>query len=193
MRSGRWRHHRRPDQRRRRHRSVLRCDVTIQEVQPVPDIEELAYHLAAEKIRSVIGRYCVACDERDRDALRTCFADDATARYDRDADLAGAGDIVGWILRATEHLCWQQHTAQLMTLSVEGDQASAVAYLTSHQVAHDNLSNLLMMNSRYDFRFTRTGGRWKICRLELTVGTVETRAAQLGELIKERTSTGEKR
>lgn len=147
--------------------------------------EQQRIALEEQRVAAVITRYSVACDERDRETLATLFHPDATAVYDKDADLAGNVAIAEWISGATGHLRWQQHAVRVMTVDIDldGDRARAVSYLTSHQVAFDTPDTTLMMNSRYDTEHELIGGRWVITKLLLIVGTVEQRPIQLGTLV----------
>jgi uncharacterized protein (TIGR02246 family) len=133
-------------------------------------------------VTEVLTRYAVACDERDEEGLRELFHDDATALYDVDADLAGHRDIASWIVGATAHLLWQQHGLRVMRIDLDGDDAKAIGYLTSHQVSFETPDTTLMMNSRYDAALHRTDGTWRIRRLSLVVGTIEHRPVTLGQL-----------
>ncbi|GAA4682962.1 nuclear transport factor 2 family protein [Gordonia humi] len=150
--------------------------------------EQQRLALEEYRVASVLTRYSVACDERDREELATLFHPDATAVYDKDADLVGNTAIAEWISSATAHLRWQQHAVRVMTVDIDGDRARAVSYLTSHQVAFDTPDVTLMMNSRYDTEHALADGRWVITKLLLTVGTVENRPIQLGTLVPDSNS-----
>ncbi|WP_435769645.1 nuclear transport factor 2 family protein [Nocardioides sp. SYSU DS0651] len=140
---------------------------------------------AVERLRvaEVMTSYALACDERDGATLERLFHPDAEASYDADADLAGGATIARWVLDATAHLCWQQHSLRVMRVELEGERASAVAYLTSHQVAYETSDTALMMNSRYDVDLVLADGEWRIMSLRLVVGTVEHRPVDLGRLV----------
>ena len=143
---------------------------------------ELHEAVHAQRVASVMTRYGLACDERDRTTLEQLFHPDARAVYDVDSDVTGNTAIAEWIAGATEHLLWQQHAMRVMKVDVEGDRATAVSYLTSHQVAKDATDVTLMMNSRYDTELELLDGAWRIRRLHLVVGTIEHRPIILGSL-----------
>jgi ketosteroid isomerase-like protein len=133
-------------------------------------------------VTEVLTRYAVACDERDEDAVRALFHPEATALYDVDADLRGNAEIASWVVGATAHLRWQQHGLRVMRVDLDSDHATAVGYLTSHQVPFATPDTTLMMNSRYDAELERVGDTWLIRRLSLVVGTIEHRPVTLGQV-----------
>lgn len=136
-----------------------------------------------QRVAEVMTSYALACDERDGATLERLFHPEATASYDVDADLSGGPAIAQWVLEATAHLCWQQHGMRVMRVEVDGDRATGVAYLTSHQVARATPDTTLMMNSRYDMDLRLVDGEWRIWSLRLVVGTVEHRPIDLGRLV----------
>lgn len=137
------------------------------------------------RVADVMTAYGLACDERDLDGLVRLFHPDATASYDVDADLVGGRAIAEWILGATAHLRWQQHSLRPMRVVLDGERATLVAYLTSHQVSFAEPGTCMMMNSRYDVDLERLDGHWVIRSLRLLVGTVEHRPVTLGSLVPE--------
>ncbi|MGN7226388.1 nuclear transport factor 2 family protein [Dietzia maris] len=145
----------------------------------------LSRAVQTQRAREVLGRYAIACDESDESALAALFHPEATAVYDKDADLTGNTEIAAWVISATAHLVWQQHGLGVMTvdLDADGSRAKVVAYLTSHQVAAETPDTAMMMNSRYDADLELVDDTWLIRRLHLIVGTVEHRAIQLGTLV----------
>lgn len=136
-----------------------------------------------QRVAEVMTSYALACDESDGATLTSLFLPEATASYDVDADLSGGPAIAQWVLEATAHLRWQQHGIRVMRVEVDGDRATGVAYLTSHQVAAATPDTALMMNSRYDMDLQLLDGEWRIRSLRLVVGTVEHRPIALGRLV----------
>lgn len=139
--------------------------------------------IEGQRAREVMTRYAIACDEGDETTLASLFHPEATAVYDKDADLTGNREIAAWVIGATAHLVWQQHGLGVMTVDVEGPRTTVVAYLTSHQVASATPDTAMMMNSRYDVELELVDGTWLIRSLHLLVGTIEHRPIQLGALV----------
>ncbi|MCR8896045.1 nuclear transport factor 2 family protein [Gordonia sp. GONU] len=135
------------------------------------------------EIAALVADYCLACDTRDRRSLLELFDADARATYDDADELRGASPIAAWICEATAHLAWQQHSAQVMNVQIDGARADVVAYLTSHQVAAADTSHVTTMVSRYDLVLANAEKRWRIVELDLEVGITEQRPARLGPRI----------
>lgn len=127
-------------------------------------------------IQDALTTYASAIDEGDFATLRTVFADDATAVYDKDSDLLRGGDeIVAWVEDATADLDWQHHMISVYGVEIDGDEATALIYLLSHQTVQGSPHQTRMMTSRYRNRLRRDGGRWRISDLRLQVGWYEER------------------
>ncbi len=136
----------------------------------------------AQRARWVFGRYAVACDRGDQAALAALFHPDATAVYVEGSELNGNAEIAAWVIGAMAHVVWQQHGLTVMTAEIDGDRASAVAYLTATQVAADTPDTAVIMNCRYDAELELVDDEWLIRRLHFGVGTIEQRPVQLGSL-----------
>lgn len=128
-------------------------------------------HEIAETLQS----YALACDVKDFATLRSLFADDAAAKYDADPWLNGRHKIVEWLEFATKGVFYSQHAITPVRIEVEGDAAEAIGYLTSYQRIDEAPDELVMMNSRYDWKLRRTDVGWQISQLVLEVGWFEKR------------------
>lgn len=127
-------------------------------------------------IQDTLTTYASAIDVGDFATLRTVFTDDATALYDRDSGpLVGGDTILTWVETATAPLGWQHHMISVYGVEIEGDEATALIYLLSHQTMSDAPDQIRMMTSKYRNRLRREGDRWRICALELEVGWYEER------------------
>lgn len=146
-----------------------------------PTIEELAAQVRRltdrADLQDMVFRYATACDRRDEQAWRGIFAPDARAKYGRDDWLAGADDIVAWLLQATAPTTWGHHLVNPYAVDVRGDEADVLTYLVSHQVFEGDLDAAAMMTSRYQLHCRRTDAGWQIAELVLTVGWYEVRRA----------------
>jgi hypothetical protein len=136
-------------------------------------------------IQDLLTRYAASCDAKDYATLRALFTSDAKARYDHVHSRFGAeavwiegGDnIVDWIEGQVRDLDWQHHMVSVYSVDIDGDEASALVYLISHQTKTATPDVVLMMTSRYTNSLRRIDGRWRIAGLDLQVGWSETRNA----------------
>jgi hypothetical protein len=127
-------------------------------------------------IQDTLTTYASSIDDGDFDTVRTVFADDATALYDKDSGLLTGGDeIVVWLKAATADLDWQHHMISVYGVEIDGDEATALIYLLSHQTVRGVPDQTRMMTSKYRNRLRRVEGRWRISALDLQVGWYEQR------------------
>ncbi len=127
-------------------------------------------------IHDTITTYAAAIDAGDFATVRAVFADDATARYDVDSGLLQGGDaIVEWLKGATADLDWQHHMVSIYGVEIDGDEATALIYLLSHQTVIGVPHETRMMTSKYRNVLRRIDGRWRISVLDLEVGWYEQR------------------
>jgi SnoaL-like domain len=128
-------------------------------------------------IEDTLTRYATTIDAGEFDGLRTCFTDDARARYGAESEWLEGGDaIVAWIKGATEDLDWQHHMVSVYGVDIEGDAATALMYLLSHQTVIGVPDETRMMTSKYRNTLRRTGGGWRMSELDLEVGWYEERS-----------------
>lgn len=127
-------------------------------------------------IQDTLTTYAASIDDGDFDTLRTVFADDASALYDKDSGLLRGGDeIVAWVKHATADLDWQHHMISVYGVEIDGDEAKALVYLLSHQTVVGVPNQTRMMTSKYRNQLRRVDGRWRISKLDLRVGWYEQR------------------
>lgn len=126
---------------------------------------QLADRLA---IRELAERYARAVDRRDWELARALFSDDAVLvgpRFElvgRDAILRGLRSVERY--RATFHAVTNQ------LVEIGGDEASGETYcLASHLFERDGVARKLDWGIRYQDRFRRVDGAWRIARRELVV------------------------
>ncbi len=136
-------------------------------------------YLEKARIAETFQSYGLGCDTLDRDALLAVFADDASASYDGETWMDGSTVIVDWLLGALGGLSYSQHMVTAVKVTVDGESAQAIAYLNAHQCAAADPATLLSMNGRYDCDLRLRDGDWRIVRLALTVGWVESRNPSL--------------
>jgi hypothetical protein len=151
----------------------------------VDDKQQLQRLVDRLDIQDLITTYATTIDIRELDTVRTCFADDARARYGQTEEwLVGGDTIVAWIDGATKDLAWQHHLISMYGVEIDGDDASALVYLLSHQQVAGTTDETRMMTSRYHNKLRRIEGRWKIQVLDLEVGYYEERKQQQKELAR---------
>ncbi|WP_239375029.1 nuclear transport factor 2 family protein [Frankia sp. Cj5] len=138
-------------------------------------------------ISDTLCRYCSTVDQKDFVGLRAVFAEDARMRFCLGGTwnewVEGADAIVAWIDKMTADHGFQHHLLSVYHVDIEGDQASTLAYLTSHQVAAGDPDQVMQMSSRYRNRLRRDGDGWVITQIELEVGWIEIRAFDQSQAI----------
>ena len=128
-------------------------------------------------IQDTLTMYATASDAKDFDSLRACFADDARARYGSESEWLEGGDvIVEWLKGAFAPLDWGHHLVSVYGVDIEGDQATALMYLLSHQTMSAVPNEILSMTCKYRNTLRRSGDRWQIAVLDLEIGWAEQRS-----------------
>jgi ketosteroid isomerase-like protein len=129
-----------------------------------------------EQIEETLYRYASSIDAGDHERLRTLLADDARAKYGARDWLEGADAVVGFIRDKGADVGWQHHLLNVYHVDVEGDEAAALTYHTSYQIARDRPEEAAVIVARYHDRLTRVDGRWLIREKRMEIGWRETRA-----------------
>lgn len=124
-------------------------------------------HDPAERsaVTDVIHRYASTIDRRDLAGLRATLHDDIEAKYGNGDWIRGGDALLAWIDAATEHAVWQHHLLSVYHVEVDGDQANALVYHTSHQVFDHDPQTVCVLVARYHNKLTRTPDGWRISRL----------------------------
>jgi hypothetical protein len=99
-------------------------------------IDQLSLRALQDRIAvtDVLYRYSSAIDSFDHERVRSVLADDVHAQYGNLDPVSGGDALAQWISGATAAIAWQHHLLSVYHVDVDGDQASALSYLTSHQV-----------------------------------------------------------
>jgi 3-phenylpropionate/cinnamic acid dioxygenase small subunit len=118
-------------------------------------------------ISDVLYRYASTIDEFDLDGLRSTLSDDLWAQYGNAEPVIGGDAVAAWIGEAIEPVIWQHHLLSVYHVEVDGDDAKALVYHTSHQVFRDEPESAKVLVGRYHNELRREAGGWKISRLVL--------------------------
>ncbi len=137
------------------------------------------------EIEDVLYRYSFSIDSFDYEGVRSTLADDLWAQYGNGDPVTGGDTVAAWIAEATATVIWQHHLVNVYRVEVEGDRATALAYLTSYQVFKENPDTAVILVARYHDELRRTAGGWKIARRVMEILWGETKddpgyLAQLG-------------
>jgi ketosteroid isomerase-like protein len=128
------------------------------------------------QVSQVVYRYASTVDAKDWSTLRTLFVDDATAKYGDYPELTGIDAILEFITTASERREWLHHLLSVYHVDVDGDEAVALTYHTSHQIEPGgDVVGLIV--ARYRDRLRLADGEWKFVRKEMEIGWREKRSA----------------
>jgi hypothetical protein len=127
-------------------------------------------------LRALVDRYAVSADAKRYGAMAGCFTDDGVFEMcmtpgdpEPTAVRRGAAEIEAAMtsldpFEATSHLIGAQ------AVEVDGDRATGETTCVAHHVlARPNGRRLLTMGIRYDDRFRRTAGGWRLEHRRLNV------------------------
>jgi 3-phenylpropionate/cinnamic acid dioxygenase small subunit len=128
------------------------------------------------QVSQVVYRYASTVDAKDWSTLRTLFVEDATAKYGDYPELTGADAILDFITTASEPREWLHHLLSVYHVDVDGDEAVALTYHTSHQIEPGGTVVGLIV-ARYRDRLRCIDGEWKIVRKDMEIGWREKRSA----------------
>ena len=122
-------------------------------------------------------RYASSIDVKDWETLGNTFCADGAATLASGEVLRGRDVILDYIRTATAGRAWQHHLINVYHVDIDGDEASALTYHTSHQVAAADPDRALVLVARYHDRLRREAdGQWRISEKVLEVGWREERS-----------------
>lgn len=119
------------------------------------------------EITDVLYRYASTIDKFDLEGLRGTLADDLVARYGNAEPVIGGDAVAAWIAEAIAPVIWQHHLLSVYHVEVDGDDAQALVYHTSHQVFEDEPESAKVLVGRYHNELRREADGWKISKLVL--------------------------
>jgi hypothetical protein len=114
------------------------------------------------EISDVLYRYASGVDSFDRDVVRSALADDVVGHYGNADPVNGGDALADWIASATATVIWQWHLLNVYHVTIDGDQAKTLSYLTSYQVFEEDPKAAIILVARYHDELKRTPDGWKI-------------------------------
>jgi len=143
------------------------------------DLEEAVRELLdRQQIEDTLYRYASSIDDKDYPTLRSLFVDDAVGQYGDSPAIEGADEIVRWIDLATQDRAWQHHKLTVYHVDVDGDEATALTYHTSHQTTVHDRDTVIVIVARYRDVLRRMNASWKIADKRMEIGWIEERHAE---------------
>jgi hypothetical protein len=115
-------------------------------------------------IADVLYKYSSSVDSFDTEGIRSTLADDIWAQYGNGDAVQGGDKLAGWIEQATATVIWQHHLLNVYHVTIDGDEAKTVSYLTSYQVFEENPDAAIILVARYHDELRRTTSGWKISK-----------------------------
>jgi hypothetical protein len=149
---------------------TLGADATLRALQDRMDVTDTLYRYA-----STIDRFDIA-------GLRGVLADDLWAQYGNAEPVVGGEAVAAWIAEAIANVVWQHHLLSVYHVEVDGDQASALVYHTSHQVFEADPDTAKLLVGRYHNELRRERDGWRISRLVLEILWGEDKVDRTGYL-----------
>jgi len=125
-------------------------------------LEERVFRLEAEsKIRRLKARYLNACDRKDADAVRACFAPDAIIDFPPLGEFDVDGLIGIFTQMAVSTSIIDSHHGHNAEITVTGDKAEAIWNLGFATINPDDNSFRLLAGF-YTDRYEKHNGKWLI-------------------------------
>jgi hypothetical protein len=129
--------------------------------------------LESIRIREVLADYCIWLDEANIEAVRACFAGDATADYGpgRGGLIVGAQAIADRIAAGQSAFRRTHHQIGQIRLSLRGSEASTLTYVTAWHERLTGEQEIICL--RYVDRLRAAQGRWVIANRRVEVSFVD--------------------
>ncbi|MDA2895105.1 nuclear transport factor 2 family protein [Mycolicibacterium sp. BiH015] len=129
-----------------------------------------------QDISDVLIRYATGIDRRDWPLFRTVFTDDCELDYGEIGRWRGIDAVVEFMVAAHEMAGQTLHRITNQAVSVDGDTATAHAYVDALIMSRDNTSGVNAAGF-YDDQLVRTVTGWRIRRRRFSTVIVRTVAA----------------
>lgn len=129
-----------------------------------------------QEIRAAQVRYATGIDRRDWPLFRTVFTEDCELDYGDIGSWRGVDAVTEFMVAAHEMAGHTMHRITNQVVTVEGDSATARAYVDALIMAQDNSSGVNAVGY-YDDEFVRIASGWRLARRRFTTVLVRTVAA----------------
>ena len=120
-----------------------------------------------QDIGELLIRYATGIDTRDWPLFRTVFTDDCELDYGEIGAWHGVDAVVEFMTVAHEMAGHTMHRITNQVVSVDGDSATARAYVDALIMSQDNRSGV-NATGFYDDEFVRTTDGWRLRRRRFT-------------------------
>jgi hypothetical protein len=140
-------------------------------------VDEKALQAMSDRLQveDVILRYASSIDFKDYPTLRGTLADDVVAQYGPAEPIKGGDTLAAWIEEMGEDRLWQHHLLNVYHVDVDGDEARALVYHTSHSASVTEPDDVLVIVARYKDTLRRIDGSWRIADKRMELCWMETR------------------
>lgn len=129
-----------------------------------------------QQIGDLLVRYATGIDRRDWALFRTVFTEDCELDYGDIGTWRGADAVVDFMTAVHDMAGPTLHRITNAVVSVDGDTATARAYVDALILAQDNTSGVSAAGF-YDDELVRTKAGWRIARRRFTTVLVRTVSA----------------
>jgi len=133
------------------------------------DAEKLKILWDKQEITEVINKFARALDRMDGDLMKACYWEDATEEHQDPIypDLFRWNDkawsFVPIAMKGFENLKVTQHRISNILIELDGDEATAEAYVWAYHVhEEDGLDKEGVLYGRHNFRFDKRNDEWRI-------------------------------
>lgn len=126
-----------------------------------------------QDISDVLVRYGTGIDRRDWPLFRTVFTDDCVLDYGEIGYWHGVDAVVDFMVAAHDMAGHTLHRVTNQAVSIDGDTATAQAYVDALIMSQDNTSGVNAAGF-YDDELVRTDTGWRIRRRRFTTVIVRT-------------------
>jgi len=133
-------------------------------------------------IEDTLHRYGSCIDRFDYVGLRELLTEDVRAQYGNRDEIVGADALIAWIEESTRDCIWQHHLLSISSVSVDGDDARALVYHTSHRALAAEPAAVRVLVGRYHGTLKRAPDGWLISELLLEILWAERRTDPTGYL-----------